>query len=219
MAKAVSDAGDIVAAAAANDKPDGEQLDRNLSQSRTLADKLKADNLFSPPVKATHPVKSVLGIMGDEVLIEDTWYHAGDSIADAQITAVHPTYVVIRWQDNDKIFTPIDTPGDSSGSRTLGRRTTTNTVDADRQRDRAKEKDKGGKSKKDKDPAKVKVKEPKPLDPEALARKQAEKKLIEARERALERLKAQAVQRAVRAREEAIRAAEKMRTPARPKSP
>jgi hypothetical protein len=57
----------------------------------------------------------VLGIMGQEALINDKWYKVGDSVADARITAIEPTKVRIVWNGQEKEFAPIASGGSAGG--------------------------------------------------------------------------------------------------------
>ncbi len=81
--------------------------DKYLAQFKGLADALKKNNLFAPPPPKQHPVKEVLGIFGNEVLINDNWYKVGDTVGDAKITAIGPTNVKIDWEGSEKVFAPI----------------------------------------------------------------------------------------------------------------
>ncbi|MHC4144690.1 MAG: hypothetical protein ACYSWW_01230 [Planctomycetota bacterium] len=82
------------------------------------ADALKKDNLFSPPPPKRNPITAVLGIFGDEALINGKWYKAGDKVADAMILAINPTSVETEWDGKKKTFRPIDAKASaSSGSR------------------------------------------------------------------------------------------------------
>lgn len=82
-----------------------------LAQARSSAEELKKKNLFvlSPPKK--HPVEQVLGILGDEVLINDKWYKAGDSVGEAKVVAIEPTRVRIAWDGQETTFSPIGSGG------------------------------------------------------------------------------------------------------------
>jgi hypothetical protein len=95
--------------AVAQSKPDDEEVKKHLDASKSIADKLKKKNLFAPPPPKKHPVNQVLGILGDEVLINGKWYKAGDNVGDAKIVAIEPTLVRIEWDGNEKTFLPIDT--------------------------------------------------------------------------------------------------------------
>jgi hypothetical protein len=94
-----------------------------LAPSRASAEGLKKSNLFVPPPPKRHPAGNVLGILGDEVLINDKWYKAGDRVGDAKILAVEPTKVRIAWDGQEKDFFPIgvaaagDSPDRAGGSR------------------------------------------------------------------------------------------------------
>lgn len=78
-----------------------------LAAARSLADELKAKNLFVAKPPKRHPVEVIGGILGGEVLIGDTWYKPGASIEDAKIVAVEPTMVRILWDGHEKEFAPI----------------------------------------------------------------------------------------------------------------
>ncbi len=82
-------------------------MEEHLSESTALANELKKKNLFAPPPPKQHPVKSVQGILGDEVLINGKLYGAGDKIGDATVVSVHSTKVVIEWDGKTKDFAPM----------------------------------------------------------------------------------------------------------------
>ena len=83
-------------------------------KSKEIADTLKKRNLFVPAAQKQHPVSEVTGIFGSEALINGNWYREGDNIQDAQIVAIEPAKVRIKWQDQIKTFEPI-TSGPASG--------------------------------------------------------------------------------------------------------
>ena len=94
-----------------------------IAKSCTMADALKKANLFSPPEPKRHPVTAVMGILGDEVLIESKWYKVGDKVQDARIVAVEATQVRIEWDGKEKAFAPLQTTDQlgSGGSRSTSR--------------------------------------------------------------------------------------------------
>ncbi|MHC4432100.1 MAG: hypothetical protein ACYTBS_09695 [Planctomycetota bacterium] len=94
-------------------EPDAKNLTAQLDKFKEDADALKKENLFSPPQPKQHPIKVVMGIFGDEALINGKWYKAGDKVADARILAVNPTSVETEWDGKKKTFNPID--GGASG--------------------------------------------------------------------------------------------------------
>ncbi|MHC4642243.1 MAG: hypothetical protein ACYS32_11405 [Planctomycetota bacterium] len=107
--------------AAALSKPDPNDMEKYFAKSRAIASELKKNNLFAPSPPKQHPVSKVLGILGDEVLINNKWYKAGDNVGDAKIVAIEPTLVRIEWDGNEKTFLPIDTKDAApSGSRRPG---------------------------------------------------------------------------------------------------
>ena len=104
--------------AVAQSKPDDEEVKKHIAASKSIADDLKKKNLFAPPLPKRHPVNQVLGILGNEALINGKWYKAGDRVGDANIVAIEPAKVVIEWDGNEKTFLPIDAKTSSpSGSR------------------------------------------------------------------------------------------------------
>jgi len=110
-----AEARSIVAKAVDQNKTDHDLLKKNLDGFRKIADAIKKKNLFVPPLPKRNPVSAVLGIMGDEALINGKWYKAGDKIGDAKVVAVEPTQVKIEWDGKEKYFAPIAAGGDSSG--------------------------------------------------------------------------------------------------------
>jgi hypothetical protein len=97
----------VVRRAVAQSESDTKLMEAQLAKSRPIADNLKKSNLFSPPPPKEHPIKDVFAIFGDEALINDRWYKAGDNVGDAKITAIGPTSVTTLWDGKQKIFYPI----------------------------------------------------------------------------------------------------------------
>ena len=112
----------LVKKATAKEEPIPNNTQDAAAASWAVAEQLKKNNLFSPPVPPRHPVTSVLGILGNEALIGDRWYKAGDSIADAKVVAVEPTQVRVQWQGRETVFVPMDTGGPLvlGGLRSIG---------------------------------------------------------------------------------------------------
>jgi hypothetical protein len=88
-----------------------EDLKKWLAQTKAAAEELKKKNLFVQSTPKQFPVSDVLGIMGQEVLINGKWYKVGDSVAEARITAIEPTKVKIVWNGQEKEFSPITSGG------------------------------------------------------------------------------------------------------------
>jgi hypothetical protein len=95
-------------------------MEKHFAAAVAIADGLKKNNLFAPPVPKQHPVTDVFGIMGNEALINGNWYKAGDRIGDARIVAIGPSQVRIEWEGSEKVFAPISSGG-SAGPGTPGR--------------------------------------------------------------------------------------------------
>ena len=98
----------VIKRAVAQTKPDANDVEEHLAESKTIAEELKKKNLFVPPTPKKHPVSQVSGILGDEVLINDKWYKVGDKVGDAKIVAIEPTQVKIEWEGKEKVFDPIN---------------------------------------------------------------------------------------------------------------
>ncbi len=116
----------VVKRAIEQNRTDPKNIEKQLASSTAISDELKKNNLFAPPPAKQHPVKEVSGIFGDQVLIQNKWYNAGDMVKDAKIIAIGPTSVTIMWGGKEKSFLPIQAKivEDKSGPR--GRTATTN---------------------------------------------------------------------------------------------
>jgi len=92
----------------AQSKPDPNDTEKYFAKSREVADELKKKNLFAPPPPKQQPIKQVLGIMGDEALINGTWYRVGAKVGDARIVAIEPTQIKFKWEGKEIALAPID---------------------------------------------------------------------------------------------------------------
>jgi hypothetical protein len=110
----------IAKEAVSQSKPNAKDMEKHFAAAVAIADGLKKNNLFVPPVPKQHPVTDVFGIMGNEALINGNWYKAGDRIGDARIVAIEPSQVRIEWEGSEKVFTPISSGG-LAGTGTPGR--------------------------------------------------------------------------------------------------
>ena len=91
-----------------------------LASGRASADELKKKNLFIKTPPRQHPVREVVGILGDEALINGKWCKVGDRVGDAKIVAIEPTKVKIAWDGQEKDFSPIGSVGGGQGSEGPG---------------------------------------------------------------------------------------------------
>jgi hypothetical protein len=101
----------VVKKAVAQQKLDANDMQKVFAGAVSIADGLKKNNLFAPTPPKQHPVREVLGIMGNEVLIGENWYKLGDRIGDAKIVAIEPAQVRIEWEGNTQVFAPISSSG------------------------------------------------------------------------------------------------------------
>ena len=97
----------IAASASTRSVQDPNRVQPYLDEAKGVADALKAKNLFVKAQSKQHPVKQVDGILGQEALIANKWYKAGDKIGEAKILSVESTRVVIEWDGKTKTFAPI----------------------------------------------------------------------------------------------------------------
>ena len=114
----------LVKTAIAQNETDANDMDKYFAKYKMLADALKKNNLFVPSAQKQHPVKEVLGIFGNEVLIKDKWYEVGATVGEAKIVAIGPTEVTIEWDGKEKTFAPIDAKGSSQPGGPRGSRAT-----------------------------------------------------------------------------------------------
>ena len=103
--------------------PDSKNLATQLGKFKKVADALKKSNLFSPPPPRQNPITAVMGIFGNEALINGKWYKVGDKVGDAEILAVNPISVETIWDGKKKTFSPIDGAAGPGGSSRSGRPT------------------------------------------------------------------------------------------------
>ncbi|HPS55235.1 MAG TPA: hypothetical protein PLP05_06535 [Sedimentisphaerales bacterium] len=54
-----------------------------------------------------NPGQSISGILGNEVLINSNWYKVGGNAEGAEILAIEPTQVKIRWNGQENYFSPM----------------------------------------------------------------------------------------------------------------
>lgn len=114
-----SRAGSLVRKAVEQSKSD-DDVEKHLAKGKAMVDELKMRNLFVPRPPRRNPVSVVLGILGDEALINGKWYKAGDSVGDAKVVAIEPTRVRIEWDGKETVFAPI-TAAVASGPSGPGR--------------------------------------------------------------------------------------------------
>ena len=86
-------------------------LKKLLAGTKAAAEELKKKNLFVLATPKQFPISDVLGIMGQEALINGQWYKVGDNVAEARIAAIEPTKVKIVWNGQEKEFSPITSGG------------------------------------------------------------------------------------------------------------
>ena len=111
LSAASAKAEELVREVIANGKTDVRNLEEQTAKSKALADELKRNNLFAPAPPKQHPIREVLGILGDEALINGKWYKTGDAIADAKVVSIEPTWVKIEWEGTQRTFAPMSASG------------------------------------------------------------------------------------------------------------
>ena len=87
-----------------------------LAEAKSTAEALKKNNLFVRPLPKQNPIREVLGILGDEALINGKWYKAGDTVGEAKILAVEPTKIKVSWKGQKIELTPLGAKGGGPSS-------------------------------------------------------------------------------------------------------
>jgi len=118
----------LVKRAVEQNDTDAGDTDKYFAKHKLLAEALKKNNLFAPPPPKQHPIKEVPAIFGNEVLINNKWYKAGDMVEDAKIIAIEPTNVKIEWDGRVKVFAPISGSTIESSERRSDRPRTARTT-------------------------------------------------------------------------------------------
>ncbi len=75
-----------------------------------LAGELKKKSVFAPPPKKKNPVKEVVAIFGKEAFINGKWYKVGDKIGKAELIAIEPTHIVVKFDGKESKIAPIARP-------------------------------------------------------------------------------------------------------------
>ncbi len=98
-----------------------QDVEKALEDTRTLAENLRMNNLFAPPVIETtiteqrivpvNPVTEVTAILGNLVCINENWYSIGDTIpgtgGSARISAIGLDYVTVEFNGTTQNLYPI----------------------------------------------------------------------------------------------------------------
>ncbi len=100
-----------VTQAAGASASDPNALKTQTTHAKSEADALKKKNLFMPKPPRQNPIKEVMGILGNEALINGKWHKAGAAVGDAKILAVEPTRVRISWNGQEKELAPMASEG------------------------------------------------------------------------------------------------------------
>jgi hypothetical protein len=104
-----------VAAALAQSEKDPNDAKPSVDAAKNVANTLKKSNLFVKTPPKEHPIKQVDGILGNEVLIQDKWYKAGDKVGDAKIISVSATKILVEWDGKSKTFSPMASSAPEAG--------------------------------------------------------------------------------------------------------
>ncbi|AQT68181.1 hypothetical protein STSP2_01336 [Anaerohalosphaera lusitana] len=94
---------------------------------KELAGELKKRDIFMPPAPKPKPQPPVCqGIIGDGVLVNGKLYKKGDNVQGAEILAVGPSSVRIKWQDKEMDLAPFlakieEQQGQQNNQKSAGR--------------------------------------------------------------------------------------------------
>ena len=97
--------GMLIKKAIAQSSLDPNDAEKYFANSKALAEELKKKNIFELP--KPNPGGNISGILGDEILINGRWCKVGDKVEDAEILAIEPTQVKIRWNGQETYFSPM----------------------------------------------------------------------------------------------------------------
>ena len=97
----------LVAAVGTQGRPDPNDTKVYVEQAKAAAEALKEKNLFVKKPPKQHPIKEVNAILGSEALIAGKWYSVGAKIKDAEIIAIRPTDIIVKWDGKEKTFAPL----------------------------------------------------------------------------------------------------------------
>jgi hypothetical protein len=75
--------------------------------AKKVAAALKKKNLFTKEPPKEHPIKQVDGILGNEALIQNKWYKAGEKVGDAKILSISATGIQVEWDGKKTTISPI----------------------------------------------------------------------------------------------------------------
>jgi uncharacterized membrane protein YgcG len=111
----------LVRRAAVQNKVDVNDTAKHLQKYVAAAEDLKKKNLFAPPEPKRNPISEVVGIIGSEAIINGELHKVGDKIGDAEIVAIEPTRVKVRWDGREHVFAPFEQAVGGPGDRGPGR--------------------------------------------------------------------------------------------------
>lgn len=94
-----------------NSAPDPNAVKKYFAGPKGIAEQLKKKNMFFPPEPNHEPIKEVMGILGNEVLIQGQWYKVGDKVGEAEILAIEATQIRYRWEGKELTAAPIEASG------------------------------------------------------------------------------------------------------------
>lgn len=106
----------LVAKVGTQGRPDPNDTKVYVEQAEAAAEALKEKNLFVKKPPKQHPIKEVEGILGSEALIAGKWYGVGAKVKDAEIVAIRPTEITVKWDGKEKTFAPLASGGGPSSS-------------------------------------------------------------------------------------------------------
>ena len=91
---------------AANGK--AEEAAKYTTSYKDIASDLKKKSVFAPPpAKKKNPVKNVDGILGSSALINGKFYKVGDKIGEAELVAIEPTFITVKFEGKESKLVPI----------------------------------------------------------------------------------------------------------------
>jgi hypothetical protein len=88
-----------------------EEVSKLQKRFSDVAATLKKKSIFAPPPPGKkNPVTKVDAILGDEALINNKWYKAGDNIGEVKVLSIGFAEITIEWNGKETKLSPIAAP-------------------------------------------------------------------------------------------------------------
>lgn len=90
-------------------------LEELMAPYKEQAESLKKEHHFKPPSPPPPKPQRCMGIAGDKAFIDGKWVKVGDKVGIAEVLAIEPTSVKLRWQEEEITLSPMKAAGGGGG--------------------------------------------------------------------------------------------------------